>query len=394
MDNVLSSSVCNEAVCGRQSLTWKRALSGAARLRPYAFLASIPFLACGAHPAALCQETAAALTARISDLPEAPTPQASLRGDAGQTASPDQQATISGQVLDASGAAVAGANVSLTRPDGTQMRTAVSAVDGTFSFTKLFPGSYLVTVEAAGFGSYTSTELMVQPQQNLEMPTVSLMVARQTTDVLVRPPEVIAAEQVKAEEKQRILGVVPNFYISYTWDAVPLTTRQKYSLAAHDEFDITTFIGAGVNAGIQQASNSFAGYGQGAAGYGKRYAASFGDSLFANYFSHAVYPSIFHQDPRYFYQGSGSMKSRALHAASFAIITRNDRGQNVPNYSYLLAAATAGAISNLYYPHADRGLNLVFTNAAIGIAGRAGGTILREFLTKRVTTNVSGNGKP
>ncbi len=226
------------------------------------------------------------------------------------------------------------------------------------------------------------------------MDAVTLEILGLNTTVEVRPVEEVAAEQIKAEEKQRVLGIVPNFYISFVSDAAPMTTKQKFSLATKDFLDWTTFVGAGLTAGVQQANNSYKGYGQGAAGYGKRYAASFGDELFTNYFSHAIYPSLFHQDPRYYYQGSGTIKSRALHAASFAIITRNDKGKNVPNYSYFLATMTAGALSNLYYPHADRGANLVFTNAAIGIAGRAGGTILREFILKHVTTNVPGDGKP
>jgi hypothetical protein len=320
-----------------------------------------------------------------SNLPDAPQPQ-----PLPETGS----ASISGDVLDSSGAVVPSAKVTLTNTAGLKLRTVSSGPDGLFTFTKLPAGTYLVMVEAAGFGPYTSSGVIVSANQTYALPDISLQVGGATTNVVVRPAEVIAQEQIKQEERQRVLGIIPNFYISYTYDAAPMTTKQKYQLAAHDTFDWTGFISAGVAAGIQQANNSFKGYGQGAAGYGKRYAAVYGDVLFTDLFSHAVYPSLFHQDPRYYYQGSGSIKSRVLHAASFAIIARNDRGQSVPNYSYLAGAMTAGAISNLYYPHADRGANLVFTNAAIGIAGRAGGTILREFLLKRITTNVPANGKP
>jgi hypothetical protein len=226
------------------------------------------------------------------------------------------------------------------------------------------------------------------------MPKILLAVASATTEVTVRPTEVVAAEQIKAEEKQRILGIVPNFYISYVRDAAPLTTKQKYSLAFHDTFDPVRFVGSGVAAGIKQANNSYAGYGQGAAGYGKRFAASYGDGLTQDILSHAVLPSLFHQDPRYFYQGTGSTKSRFVHSISFAVVVRSDTGRTVPNYSYLLGDIGSGLLSNLYYPHADRGTGLVFTNAAIGIAGRAGGSIVREFLLKHITTNVPGDAKP
>jgi hypothetical protein len=333
-----------------------------------------------------CQaQQVASLSVSTSNLPDAPQPQ-----PLPETGS----ASISGDVLDSSGAVVSNAKVTLTNTAGLKLRTVSSGPDGLFTFTKLPAGTYLVMVEAAGFGPYTSSGVIVSANQTYALPDISLQVGGATTNVVVRPAEVIAQEQIKQEERQRVLGIIPNFYISYTYDAAPMTTKQKYQLAAHDTFDWTGFISAGVAAGIQQANNSFKGYGQGPAGYGKRYAAVYGDVLFTDLFSHAVYPSLFHQDPRYHYQGSGSIKSRVLHAASFAIIARNDRGQSVPNYSYLAGAMTAGAISNLYYPHADRGANLVFTNAAIGIAGRAGGTILREFLLKRITTNVPANGKP
>jgi hypothetical protein len=297
-------------------------------------------------------------------------------------------------VLDVSGAVVPGAQVSLTHRDGTQSRTLVSGANGEFTFTKLPPGSYLVIVKINGFAPFTSAEFNLSPQQSYEVPSISLSVASADTEVTVRPTEVIAAEQIKAEEKQRLIGVVPNFYISYVHDPAPMTTKQKFSLASHDTFDPVSLIGVGLTAGIEQANNTYAGYGQGAAGYGKRFAAQFGTGRSSDFLSHAVFPSLFHQDPRYFYQGTGSFKSRLVHAASFAIITRSDSGKPMLNYSYFLGDIGAGALSNLYYPHADRGMGLVFTNAAIGIAGKAGGTIIREFFSKRVTTNVPDSGRP
>lgn len=297
-------------------------------------------------------------------------------------------------VLDASGASVAGAQLRLIRTDGSQQRTLTSDANGEFAFTNLPPGSYRLTVDAKGFSPFTSDNLALAGQQTLALPPISLKVGTATAEILVRPTEVVAAGQVKAEEKQRVLGVIPNFYTSFVYDAAPLTAKQKYSLAFHDVFDPFRFVGAGIAAGIEQANDDFAGYGQGAAGYGKRYAAVWGNGLFGDYLSNAVLPSVFHQDPRYFYQGSGSIKSRFVHAISFAVILRGDNGRPTPNYSSLLGAIGAGAISNLYYPHANRGTSLIFTNAAIGVAGRAGGALVREFVLKRFTTNVPGNGKP
>jgi hypothetical protein len=254
--------------------------------------------------------------------------------------------------------------------------------------------SFRLLVNAKGFAAFLSEPFSVALQQSYEVPRISLTIASASTDVLVRPTEVIAAEQIKAEEKQRLIGIFPNFYVSYVHDPAPLTAKQKFSLASHDTFDWTSFIGISIAAGIEQANNSYAGYGKGAAGYGKRWAAQFGDGRTSDFLGHAVFPALFHQDPRYFYQGSGSFKSRLVHALASSVIARSDKGKPMPAYSDFLGDVGSGALSNLYYPHADRGLGLVFTNAAIGIAGKAGSGVLKEFLSKRVTRNVPADAKP
>jgi hypothetical protein len=266
--------------------------------------------------------------------------------------------------------------------------------DGGFGFSRISPGSYVITASAKGFQESTSAEFMLTAQQSYEISSIVLPIAGATTEVVVRPTEMIAAEQMKAEEKQRVLGIVPNFYTSYVWDAAPLNTKQKYSMAMRETFDPVSFIGTSVTAGVEQATNAFSGYGQGAEGYGKRWAARFADGRTSDLLSHAVFPSLFHQDPRYFYQGSGSTRSRILHAVSYAFVARSDSGRMMPNYSYLLGDMCSGALSNAYYPASDRGAGLVFTNAAIGLGGRAGANIVLEFLSKRLTRNAHGNGKP
>jgi hypothetical protein len=310
------------------------------------------------------------------------------------TSSAEGEASVSGVLLDSSGATVPDAKVSLTSLDGSRRRTLTSGANGEFAFKKMASGSYVVVVEATGLEPFTSAQFVLGAQESYQMPRIVLSVATSVTQMTVRPTEEIAAEQIKAEEKQRIIGLIPNFYTSYIHDAAPLTTKQKFSLATHDTFDPVPLIGIAITAGIEQANNSFAGYGQGAAGYAKRYAARFVDGRTSDFFSHAVFPSLLHQDPRYYYQGTGSFKSRLFHAVSFAFVTRSDSGHTVPNYSYLLGDLASGGLSNLYYPRADRGAKLVFTNAAIGIAGRMGASIIREFFSKRLTTNVPDDGKP
>lgn len=311
-----------------------------------------------------------------------------------QSETPEASARVSGTVLDVDGAGVPGAQITPTDIVSSQQYTLASGANGEFAFTNLPAGTYFINVKAKEFEPYTSARFTVSAGQAYELPNIQLSIATQRQMVVVRPTEVIAHMQVKAEDKQRLIGVLPNFYTSYVWNAAPLNTKQKFSLSARDIFDPGTLLGVGVGAGIEQANNSFAGYRQGAAGYGKRFAAGLGDDVISGFMSQAVFPSIFHQDPRYFYQGSGTVESRLRHALSWAVILRSDSGHSVPNYSYLLGDLTAGTLSNFYYPRSDRGAGLVFTNFAIGIAGRAADGVLREFVVKRLTKNVAGDGKP
>lgn len=356
-------------------------------------VASIPVLLCFMSETANCQQQTT--TVALNELPDAPRPKLDWQDPSAQEpAAAEGSANVSGVVKDSSGAAVVGAPISLTSVRDSRLRTMLSDGTGGFEFSKLPPGPYVITVGLKGFETFHSEQFVLGDRQSYVVPDIVLPISTARTEVVVRPTDEIAAEQIRAEEKQRLIGVIPNFYTSYVWDAAPLTTKQKYSLAAHDTFDPVSLIGVAMAAGIEQANNTFRDYGQGASGYAKRFGAKFADGRTSDFFSHAVFPSIFHQDPRYFYQGSGSFKSRLAHAVGSAFVTRSDSGHTMPNYSYLLGDMCSGALSNLYYPSADRGPGLVFTNAAIGIAGRAGSNILREFFSKHVTSNVPGNGKP
>lgn len=332
------------------------------------------------------QQLAGTHTAISTDLPDAPLPQFGSQS-APAIAQTEGQGTISGVVLDLSGARVVDAWVTLNTAEGVQVQTLQSKDDGIFVFKAVPPGSYQVVIKANGLEPFTSAAIALGVGQVYEMPRELLAIASTSTSVEVRPTEEIAAEQIKQEEKQRILGFAPAFYVSYVKDAVPMTTKQKYSLAAHDTLDWTSYIGVSVAASIEQASNTHPGYGQGAAGYGKRWAAQFADGRSSDFLSHAVFASMLHQDPRYFYQGTGTTKSRLYHALSSAFVARSDSGKTMPNYSYLLGTMASGALSNAYYPHADRGVGLVFTTAAIGIGGRAAQAVLEEFVSKRITKN-------
>jgi hypothetical protein len=341
---------------------------------------------------ALAQQQAAGQEIGSSSLPNAPLPHSNPQNSAQQTSSADGSASVAGTVLDASGATVSGADVNLMHEDGTQSHTKVSEANGEFTFTKIPAGSYVVLVNAKGFAPFTSAEFAVAVQQAYEVLDLSLSIARASIEVTVRPTDLIAAEQIRAEEKQRLVGVFPNFYTSYVYDAAPLTAKQKFSLAARGTFDPVAMLGVGIAAGIEQATNAYSGYGQGPAGYSKRFAAKFLDGRSSDFLTHAVFPALLHQDPRYYYQGHGSVKSRIAHAVTSAFLARSDSGRTVFNSSYLLGDMCSGALSNLYYPKANRGANLVFTNTAVGLAGRVGTNLMREFLSKRLSTNVPGDG--
>jgi hypothetical protein len=358
-----------------------------------AALASASLLLCMVPTRAGAQQQIAVRETSSRSLPDGPLAKTDPENSAHEIPLTEGSASVAGSVLDISGAAVPGAEVNLSHQDGTELHTMASGADGEFNFTKIPPGPYLVVVNAKGFAPFVSEEFIVGAQQAYEVPIVSLSVATASIEVVVRPIDLIAAEQIRAAEKQRLMGVIPNFYTSYIYDAAPLTWRQKFSLATRGTFDPVAMIGVGFAAAIEQANNSFPGYGQGAAGYSKRYAAKFVDGRSSDFLTHAVFPALFHQDPRYYYQGVGTVKARLAHAVSSAFVTRSDNGRTVPNYSYLLGNMCAGALSNLYYPPANRGAHLVFTNTAIGLAGRLGTNLLREFVTKRMTSNVPGDGR-
>jgi hypothetical protein len=358
-----------------------------------AVVASAALLLCLLPAPALSQQQTAAPWTSSRSLPDTPLPNLYPQNSAQQTPTAVGTASAAGTVRDASESPVPGAEVSLVRRDGSQLHTMVSEANGEFNFTKIPAGSYLVVVNAKGFAPFTSAEFAVAVQQAYEVPDVSLSVATASIEVLVRPTDLIAVEQIRAEEKQRLVGFFPNFYTSYIYDAAPLTSKQKFSLATRGTFDPIAMLGVGFAAGIEQATNAYSGYGQGAAGYSKRFAAKFVDGRSSDFLTHAVFPALLHQDPRYYYQGSGSVKSRLKHAVVSAFLTRSDSGRTVPNTSYFLGDLSSAALSNLYYPQANRGAHMVFTNAAVGLAGRVGTNLMREFLSKRLTTNATGNGK-
>jgi hypothetical protein len=296
---------------------------------------------------------------------------------------------VEGTVVDPIGTAVAGAPVTLTTADGSAVRAAATDADGEFTFGDVPPGAYLVHVELAGFMPFvTSPFTIAADAQPVRLARIELTIEGFSTSVVVRTTEAVAEEQIKAQEQQRLVGIVPNFYVSYVPDAAPMTARQKLTLAAHETFDWTSFVGASVGAAIDQSTNAHTGFGGGASGYGKRWAANFADNRTGDLLSHYVFAALFRQDPRYFYQGTGTTKSRLIHALGSAFLARSDRGTTMPNYAQIFGNIGAAALSNVYYPHSERGASLMVSNLAISLASRAAKAVTQEFLGKRLTMHV------
>jgi hypothetical protein len=289
-------------------------------------------------------------------------------------------------VLDVTGGPVSGAQVRLMRAATIPAQVTSTSQDGHFSFTDVAPGPFALTIALAGFKTKTLSGSLPIAEGYL-VPAVRLELAPVVTDVSVRlTTEEIAEEQIKVQEQQRLLGVIPNFYASYVADAAPMNPKQKFKLAWKAAIDPTSFVITGVIAGGQQANNSFPGYGQGAAGYARRFGAAYGDFFIGTYLGNAIFPSILKQDPRYFYKGTGTTKSRILYAISRSVMAKSDNGRWQPDYSGILGSLAAGGISNLYYPEGSRdGFGTTVNNTLIGIATSAGVNILQEFVFRKVT---------
>ena len=301
--------------------------------------------------------------------------------------------SISGTVVDQSGAVVAGARVRLTREDQSPNQEVLTGNDGQFSFADIAPGPFQLTITAGGFAAQTSSGILGSGEDYI-VPPIALAIATDSAEVRVELSQTeVAEEEIKVEEKQRVLGVIPNFYVSYVPNAVPLTSKQKFKLAWKTIVDPVTFAWTGALAGVEQAQNDYSGYGQGAQGYAKRYGAAYGDGVTGIFIGSALLPSLLKQDPRYFYKGTGSKRARILYAIANAVICKGDNGHWQANYSSIIGGLAAGGISNLYYPAQNRnGAELTFETALIGTGASAATNLFQEFIVRKFTPKVANNG--
>jgi hypothetical protein len=297
-----------------------------------------------------------------------------------------QSATIIGTATDVNGDTVSNAAVVLKGSDIHDQRTITTTQNGFFQFEGLKPGvPYQISITAKDFADWTSSTITLEPGQFKILAGIQLRIETERTSVDVRyDPVEVATEQLKAEEHQRVFGVIPNFYVSYDHDAEPLTAKMKFKLALKVSTDPVTAAGVILVASARQASDS-PNYGQGWGAYGERLAAISADGFSDIMIGGAILPSLLHQDPRYFYQGTGTTGSRIRHAMLSPFIARNDNGTWGPNYSSLGGDLASSALANLYYPQSDRGAGLVFGNFALGTAERIGASLAQEFLIGKFT---------
>jgi hypothetical protein len=293
--------------------------------------------------------------------------------------------SINGTVIDQDGAVIENAKITVTAGSFTSQLE--SGADGGFNFTNVPSGPFQLSISAPGFATQSKSGVL-QGEQDYLVPEIKLVVATNVEINVSQTQEEVAAEQLHVEEKQRVLAVIPNYYVTYLPDAAPLTARQKFQLGWRFSVDPVSFVIAGVIAGAEQANNSFSGYGQGAQGYGKRFGAAYADFVSGTFFGNMLLPAVFKQDPRYFYKGTGSRKSRLFYALANAVICKGDNKRWQPNYSSVLGSLASGGLSNLYYPASNRNaVGLTFENTAIGIAGSAGSAVVQEFFLRKFTTH-------
>lgn len=312
---------------------------------------------------------------------------------AGQRPAPQAAGSISGTIVDVTGAVVVGAEVRLSREDQSPRAEVLADDLGQFSFANVAPGPFELTISFTGLNTQVISGA-VHPGEAYVVPQVVLLVATQVTQVTVSLTQVELAEtQIKEQEQQRILGIVPNFYVSYLPDAVALSPKQKFELAGRSSVDPVTFVGVGVLAGLQQAGNGLSGYGQGAQGYAKRYGAAYGDVVIGTFLGSAALPSLLKQDPRYFYKGTGSKKSRVLYALSSPFMCKGDNGRWQPNYSYVIGNFAAAGIAYTYYPASNRGAGIVAETALIRFAENSLASVLQEFVIRKLTPKVSNRAQ-
>jgi Carboxypeptidase regulatory-like domain len=293
--------------------------------------------------------------------------------------------SILGRAVDSNNDTIPNATVVLQKPIGDPL-TVVTKDDGSFAFHDVTPDiAYQIAVAAEGFAEWSSS-VTVEPGQKKTLTDVTLhILAVQRAVTVTYSSKEVAAQQLKAEEHQRVLGFIPNIYVTYEPHPEPLTTKMKFHLAYKGLTHPTFFAFEGLWAGVEQAAN-MTDYRQGAPGYGERFGANLANGVSEGLFTNAILPSLLHQDPRYFYQGTDSKWSRARHAILAPFVCKGDNGKLQPNYSQWGGSLISASLSNTYYPDSERGAGLVFTNFGTSMGLHVALGLAQEFLLGKFTS--------
>ena len=268
---------------------------------------------------------------------------------------------FAGQLLFAASGSLSGQQPSFPAP----LPTFSAAVDPTPALPPAQPKLDLSTLPQTPTPSSSSDQQPASPPQTQP----------QTPD----DPRSQAQRELKQQESQRMLGVVPAFNSVISGHAVAISPKQKFNLFFHSVIDPFQFVVVGADAGLEQAEDQYPEYHYGAAGFARRYGAAYADDFDGNFFGNALLPSLLHQDPRYFRRGHGTIVRRILYSAATTVITHGDNGKLQPNYSNVAGNFIGGAISNAYYPASDRGFGLTIERGATVTAEGALGSLALEF---------------
>ena len=292
---------------------------------------------------------------------------------------------VLGMVVDSTDDPIPGATVVLQAPNA-ESQKALSKDDGSFAFQYVAPGiAHQISITAEGFADWNSS-VEVEPGQDKTLPEVKLRIlAVQRAVTVSYSSKEVAAQQLKVEEQQRVLGFIPNMYVVYEPHPEPLTTGMKFHMAYKDLSHPVFFARTAAWAGVEQAAG-LRNYPRNARGYGDRLGTGLADGVTEGLIGNAILPSLLHQDPRYFYQGSGTKKSRALHAMLAAFICKGDNGAWQPNYSTWGGGLISSSVSLAYYPSSDRNARHVFGNFGIGMGLHVAGGLAQEFILGRFTS--------
>ena len=208
-----------------------------------------------------------------------------------------------------------------------------------------------------------------------------------------------SAQRSGKTSNDRLFFALPNFLtVENSGDVAALTAGEKFKTTARGAFDPAQFGFVAIEAGISQAFGHDADYGGGAKGYAQRFGVRFADGAVENFFSRAIFPSVLHEDPRYFQLGQGGFFHRAFYAVSRIFVTRTDSGSETFNFSEILGSATAAGISSYtYHPHDAHNLSSALNVWGTQVGYDALSNSLKEFwpdLRRKLSKHNAGAAAP